>query len=92
MEEWELTQISSDFGAIILPGNKTRIDCWAGFQQYAVLATRLATGAGTSSMTGKEFDLDNPRGFNPPSRLGVLGDFARSKANPNIGLCDGYPQ
>jgi hypothetical protein len=46
---------SADFGKAKI-GN-TRFDPWGGFQQYAVLASRLAQGKYTSSTTDRGYDL-----------------------------------
>jgi len=35
-----------------------RIDPWAGYRQFLVLYTRLATGTGVSSVTGAEYEAD----------------------------------
>ncbi|MEK7188800.1 MAG: hypothetical protein AAB685_03040, partial [Patescibacteria group bacterium] len=69
---------SADFGKIKI-GN-TRYDNWGGFQQYMVLATRLATGKMIDSTTGKEFDLSE--GFGSQGRLGALARFFEFKTSP----------
>jgi hypothetical protein len=75
---------SSDFGKLKI-GN-TRLDPFGGFQQYIVAATRLLTGRDVSSTSGKEYDLNNPTGPFDPTRLGVIGNFGRSKLHPVLGF------
>lgn len=70
---------NADFGKIKI-GN-TRYDPWGGFQQYAVLAYRLATGEMVSSTTGKETNLAEG-GFGKASRASIIGRFLRSKEAP----------
>jgi hypothetical protein len=70
---------SSDFGKIRI-GN-TRIDPFAGFQQYAVGASRLISGKTTSSTTGKQFDLTSGR-FGMPTRASVVSNFMTNKLAP----------
>lgn len=77
--------VNSDFGKAKV-GN-TRIDPYAGFQQYIVAASRLLTGKEQSSTSGKEFDLTNPK-FGQPNRLDVLSNFAQSKLSPMASLVD----
>lgn len=69
---------SADFGKIKL-GN-TRYDPWGGFQQYVVLASRLATGEMVNSSTGKEFKLGE--GYKPTTRLDIIQRFFESKTSP----------
>jgi hypothetical protein len=86
---------SADFGKIKV-GN-TRVDIWGGFQQYAVLLSRLWLGRKTSSVTGieSEFtgaldilkgDFSKGSGFNPNNMLTILTDFAENKTSPNTRL------
>ncbi len=74
---------SSDFGKIKI-GN-TRIDPFAGFQQYVVAANRLIQGRMKSTTSGNEYDLSNPK-FGRPSRLDVAERFAESKLNPMMTM------
>lgn len=75
---------SSDFGKLKL-GN-TRLDPYAGFQQYVVAATRLLTQRNVSSTTGKEYDMANPHGPYDPTSMDVLTRFARGKLHPVLGF------
>ena len=70
---------SADFGKIKI-GN-TRFDPYGGFQQYAVLAYRLASGEMVSSSTGKEVNLAEG-GFGKATRASIIGRFLRSKEAP----------
>lgn len=70
---------SADFGKIKV-GN-TRFDIWGGFQQYAVLMSRLLSGEMVSSTTGKETSL-TAGGFNPTTRGTIVANFLQSKENP----------
>lgn len=78
----ETNPTSSDFGKAKF-GN-TRVDPWGGFQQYIVAAARLLTGKDTS-LSGKEYDLNNPK-FAQPTRLDVMENFGKSKLSPAAGL------
>lgn len=69
---------SADFGKIRI-GN-TRLDPAAGFQQYLVLASRLATGHTTSSATGRDLELG--QGFNAPTRGETIQRFGANKLHP----------
>ena len=66
---------SSDFGKLKI-GN-TRIDFWAGFQQYARFVSQLITGVRKSSTSGQ---------FIESKRYDLIEWFARSKASPVAGL------
>ncbi len=70
---------SSDFGKIKI--GDTRIDPFAGFQQYAVGASRLLTGETTSSITGKKFDLTSGK-FGMPTRASIVSNFMTNKLAP----------
>lgn len=75
---------SSDFRKIKI--GDTRIDPFAGHQQYAVGAARLAPqaiggGYTTSSTSGKRYDLANPK-FGGPSRASVASQFFQNKLAP----------
>ncbi len=76
---------SSDFGKIKI-GN-TRIDPFAGFQQYVVLANRLLQGRIKSSTTEREYNLGEE--FGRPTRLDVLGRFAEGKLHPVLSFATG---
>lgn len=81
---------SSDFRKAKI-GN-VRIDPFAGFQQYAVLADRLVEGRMKSSTTDKEYSLSDNK-FGHSNRFDVLQRFGESKLNPvatfAIGLLKG---
>jgi hypothetical protein len=76
---------SSDFGKIKI-GN-TRLDPFAGFQQYAVLANRLLQGRTKSSISGREYNLGEE--FGRPTKLDVLGRFAEGKLHPVLSFATG---
>lgn len=63
-------------------GDKVRIDPWAGFQQYAVLFSRLASGKVTSSTSGKEYNLWEKKGPFDPTHADIMSRFVRGKTNP----------
>jgi hypothetical protein len=90
---------SSDFGKPKF--GDTRIDPYAGFQQYITLAQRLMPHIDLSSMglgeiggnmksttTGREYSLDDA-GFGRSNRADVLLRFVRSKTNPIINFAWG---
>ena len=76
---------SSDFGKVRF-GN-TRLDPGGGFLQYLTLAAREATGKITNPVTGKVTNLGE--GYKAPTRLSVLGDFARQKEAPGPSFVTG---
>lgn len=76
---------SSDFGKIKI-GN-TRIDPYAGFQQYVVLANRLVQGRTKSSVSDREYNLGEE--FGRPTKLDVLGRFAEGKLHPVLNFATG---
>lgn len=76
---------SSDFGKIKI-GN-IRMDPFAGFQQYIVLANRLMQGRIKSSITGREYNLGEK--FGRPTRLDVIGRFAEGKLHPVLSFATG---
>jgi hypothetical protein len=86
--EVSLDPTSSDFGKAKI-GDKVRLDPWGGFQQYAVLAARLASGKVTSSTSGKEYDLFNKKGPFDPTHADILSRFVRGKTNPVINFAWG---
>lgn len=69
---------SSDFGKIRI-GN-TRIDPWAGFQQYVRMAAQITTGKYVSSYTGKVMTLGE--GYKPLTRFDILQRQLESKEAP----------
>lgn len=69
---------SADFGKAKI-GN-TRLDPWAGFQQYAVAASRLLQGKYTSSTSSKEHKLGS--GYGEMTRKDVAENFAANKLHP----------
>jgi len=75
---------STDFGKLKI-GN-TRIDPYGGFQQYIVAASRLLSGKVTSSTTGNEYDLNNPKGPFDPTHADILERFGRGKLHPVVGF------
>lgn len=73
----EMDARSSDFMKVRF-GN-TRYDPWGGFQQYGVLAARLATN---QRITGQgEIQTLGAR-FGSPTRLDAMANFLLSKASP----------
>lgn len=70
---------NSDFGKIRF-GN-TRIDPFAGHQQYLVAAARLLMGKTTSSVSGKTHSLTTGK-FGMPTRASVFGNFMKNKLAP----------
>lgn len=76
---------SSDFGKIKV--DNTRYDIFGGFQQYAVLATRLATNE-TKTLKGDVKTLGE--GYGSRTRLSVGGDFLANKASPVAGYIRDY--
>ncbi len=75
---------SSDFGKLKI-GN-VRVDPYGGFQQYIVAASRLLSGQVTSSTTGKEYDLYNPRKPYDPTFADIITRFGRGKLTPSLGF------
>jgi hypothetical protein len=71
---------SSDFRKIKI-SDKTRIDPFSGFQQYAVGASRLLSGQTTSSGSGKTYDLTSGK-FGMPTRASVASQFMINKLAP----------
>jgi hypothetical protein len=82
--EVSLDPTSSDFGKAKI-GN-LRLDPWGGFQQYVVATSKLLSGTVTSSTSGKQFDLSNPRGPYGQTHMDVIKRFARGKTNPVVGF------
>jgi hypothetical protein len=78
----ELDPRSSDFAKIRV-GN-TRIDIWAGKQQYNVLLARLLTGKGKSTTTGDLYEI-GPNSF-AGDKIALLTHFVRGKLAPGPGL------
>lgn len=77
---------SSDFGKIV-SGN-TRFDILGGFGQYITLGARLATNQ-TKGINGGDVQALGQK-FGQPTRLDVLGRFARSKLSPVAGFVGDY--
>lgn len=76
---------SADFGKIKI--GDTRLDPFAGFQQYAVLTSRLLKGEVESTTTGNTYELGGK--FGRPTRLDMIGRFIEGKANPIISFVTG---
>lgn len=76
---------SADFGKIKI--GDVRLDPFAGFQQYAVLASRLLSGEVESTTTGNTYQLGEK--FGRPTRLDILGRFIEGKANPILSFVTG---
>ncbi len=74
----ESNPTSSDFGKVKI-GN-VRLDPFGGFQQYVVAASKLISGKSTS-LSGKESDLNNPR-YGGQTRMDVVKNLGVSKLNP----------
>lgn len=73
-----LNPTASDFGKIKI-GN-TRIDIWGGFQQWAVLFTRLATMS-TTTGAGEKVSLRSGK-YGAPTGESVALNFALGKLSP----------
>ncbi len=71
--EWDTR--SADFGKIRF--KNTRIDYWAGFQQYARFIANMVTGEQITTGTGRLYQID---------QLTTFGRFMRSKLAPVPGL------
>lgn len=76
--EVSMDPTNSDFGKIKI--GDTRLDPAGGFQQYIVLATRLAKGEFTSSTSGKTTQYGEK--FGSPTRMDALVDFVQNKLAP----------
>lgn len=83
--EVESTPTSADFGKIKV--GDIRLDPFAGFQQYAVLAARMIKGEVESTTTGNTYKLGEK--FGRPTRLDILGRFGEGKANPILSFITG---
>lgn len=78
----QLDPRSSDFGKIRM--GQYRYDIWGGFQQIAVLLSRLVTGETKSAGSGDVSSLNGEEFFGQ-TRLSVLARFFRSKLAPVTG-------
>lgn len=83
-KEWniELNPRSSDFGKIRI--GPTRIDPLAGFQQAAVLMSRLATGE-TKTIKGKIQPIRGKVRYGREDSADVIARFLRTKLSPPLG-------
>jgi len=86
--EVSLDPTNSDFMKAKI-NDKVRLDPWAGFQQYAVLFSRLVSGKVTSSTSGKEYDMWNKKGPFDPTHTDIMSRFIRGKTNPVINFAWG---
>ncbi len=77
----EIDPRSSDFLKIKI--GKTRIDPWAGWQQYVVLGTQLALDEKKNLQTGK---ISSSKKFPFETRLDKLTGFARKKLAPTTSI------
>lgn len=80
--EVNLDSTSTDFGKMKF-GN-FRMDPAGGFQQWLVLASRLAEGESTSSLSNKVSDLSRARGPYDPTYGSVIMNFVSSKLHPRL--------
>lgn len=80
--EVNLNPYSSDFGKAKI-GN-TRIDPFAGFQQYVVAASKMIMNKEQSTKDNKTRVFD--RGYKPNTRATVAGRFIESKLSPVAGF------
>lgn len=76
---------STDFGRV--RDGDTRHDVTGGFGQYITLFSRLATNQ-TKTTAGQIKELGV--GYNPETRLSVLGKFGVNKASPIAGFVASY--
>ena len=74
----EIDPRSSDFGKIRI-GN-TRLDPWAGFQQYVRMTAQLVTGEYKSATSGRMYELGD--GFKARSQYDILLRQIESKEAP----------
>jgi len=58
MDWWEAEKDPRNAEFMSIRIGNMRIDPWAGYRQFLVLYTRLATGTGVSSVTGAEYEAD----------------------------------
>lgn len=77
---------SSDFGK--LKFGDTRLDPAAGFQQYIVLAARLAKGGAQKVLGDKDGRYSSGKPF-APTFAGDIGNFFSNKMSPNLRLATG---
>lgn len=74
---------STDFGKIRI--GDTRYDIWAGFQPIIRTLMQVISGQKKNTVTGEIENLGDPEKPFSPTRLDVLGRFARTKASPAAG-------
>lgn len=82
--EVSLDPKSADFGKVRV--GDMRLDPAGGFQQYLVLASRLATNEFTSSNApvSQQRPREMGRSFTDPTRGRVLQDFVANKLHPSL--------
>lgn len=82
--EVSLDPRSADFGKVRV--GDMRLDPAGGFQQYLVLASRLATNEFTSSNApvSQQRPREMGRSFTDPTRGRVLQDFVANKLHPSL--------
>lgn len=73
---------STDFGKIRI--GATRYDIWAGLQPVVRFLSQIISGQKKNTVTGKIQSLTSNE-FGAPSRLDVVGRFARGKLSPSAG-------
>lgn len=76
---------SADF--LKVKHGNTRWDLGGGFAQYIRLIAQVLTGEKISSTSGRKMTVGE--GYKPMTRLGIVGDFAKSKLDPVASLVVG---
>jgi len=74
---WEVEKDPRSADFMTMRMGNIRVDPWGGMKQFAVLYSRIVTGKGKSSVTGKEYDA---------KFLDTLLDFFWSKVSPLAGF------